>query len=162
MIVIPFEIAQPPVQEAALPPEQEGDIRGLHLLLAEDNELNAEIAQMLLEDKGAEVVLVTDGRQAVERFRTSPPGTFDAILMDVMMPVMDGLAATREIRALDRPDAKTIPIIAMTANAFKDDARKCLDAGMNVHLAKPIDIEELEKTLRKLTGACASGGDSCS
>ena len=120
----------------------EATIHGLRLLLAEDNELNAEIAQMLLEDEGAIVTIVADGRQAVEEFQNNPPGTFDAILMDVMMPVMDGLTATREIRALPRPDAKTIPIIAMTANAFAEDAQKCLEAGMTAHLAKPLEMKK--------------------
>ena len=138
---------------AAPAPAAEGSIQGLHLLLAEDNDLNAEIAQTLLEDEGAEVTLVTDGKQAVERFQSEPPGTFDAILMDIMMPVMDGLAATRAIRALDRPDAKTIPILAMTANAFDEDAKKCLEAGMNAHLAKPLEMKKLIETL---SGCCGT------
>ena len=104
VITIPFEFAPAPEEKAAPAPAAEGSIQGLHLLLAEDNDLNAEIAQTLLEDEGAEVTLVTDGKQAVERFQSEPPGTFDAILMDIMMPVMDGLAATRAIRALDRQD----------------------------------------------------------
>ena len=130
-------------------PAAEGSIQGLHLLLAEDNDLNAEIAQTLLEDEGAEVTLVTDGKQAVERFQSEPPGTFDAILMDIMMPVMDGLAATRAIRALDRPDAKTIPILAMTANAFKENAEKCFAAGMNAHLTKPLRPEEMVRAIAR-------------
>ena len=124
------------------------NIQGLHLMLAEDNELNAEIAQTLLIDAGAVVTVVNNGQQAVELFKDNQPGTFGAILMDVMMPVMDGLTATRTIRALDRDDAKTIPIIAMTANAFAEDARKCIDAGMNAHVAKPIDMSKLTKTLK--------------
>ena len=99
------------------------------------------------------MTLVTDGKQAVERFQSEPPGTFDAILMDIMMPVMDGLAATRAIRALDRPDAKTIPILAMTANAFDEDAKKCLEAGMNAHLAKPLEMKKLIETL---SGCCGT------
>ena len=95
------------------------------------------------------MTLVTDGKQAVERFQSEPPGTFDAILMDIMMPVMDGLAATRAIRALDRPDAKTIPILAMTANAFDEDAKKC----MNAHLAKPLEMKKLIETL---SGCCGT------
>ena len=153
VITIPFEIAPAPEEKAAPAPAAEGSIQGLHLLLAEDNDLNAEIAQTLLEDEGAEVTLVTDGKQAVERFQSEPPGTFDAILMDIMMPVMDGLAATRAIRALDRPDAKTIPILAMTANAFDEDAKKCLEAGMNAHLAKPLEMKKLIETL---SGCCGT------
>ena len=153
VITIPFEIAPAPEEKAAPAPAAEGSIQGLHLLLAEDNDLNAEIAQTLLEDEGAEVTLVTDGKQAVERFQSEPPGTFDAILMDIMMPVMDGLAATRAIRALDRQDAGTIPIIAMTANAFEEDAKKCLEAGMNAHLAKPLEMKKLIETL---SGCCGT------
>lgn len=145
-VTIPFEIAPKPVKkEEVLKPET--GICGLSLLLVEDNELNAEIARTLLEDKGAKVTCVENGKQAVDIFRDSQKGSFDAILMDVMMPVMDGLEATRQIRRMERPDAKTIPIIAMTANAFTEDARKCLDAGMNAHLAKPLDIEKVITTI---------------
>ena len=142
VITLPFEVMEN--TGPVLQPKEgnEATIHGLRLLLAEDNELNAEIAQMLLEDEGAIVTIVADGRQAVEEFQNNPPGTFDAILMDVMMPVMDGLTATREIRALPRPDAKTIPIIAMTANAFAEDAQKCLEAGMTAHLAKPLEMKK--------------------
>lgn len=125
---------------------------GKKLLLAEDNELNAEIAEILLMDKGADVTLAKDGKQALEQFEASQPGAFDAILMDVMMPVMDGLAATRAIRRLNRPDAKTIPIIAMTANAYREDAEVCIRAGMNAHLAKPLDMG---KVLATIAGCCA-------
>ena len=149
VIVLPFEIAPAPAQEARAVPES-GSIRGLRLLLAEDNELNAEIAQRLLADRGAEVTLVPDGAQAVARFRDEPPGRFDAILMDMMMPVMDGLEATRAIRAIPRADAKNIPILAMTANAFQEDAQECLNAGMNAHLAKPLDMNKLTSTLAAL------------
>ena len=128
------------------------DIRGLHLLAAEDNELNAEIIEMLLTDDGAKVTVAKNGRQAVECFENNPPGTFDAILMDVMMPVMDGIAATKAIRAMDRADAKTIPIIAMTANAFEEDAKRCLAAGMTAHLAKPFQIEDMEKAIVECCG----------
>ncbi len=143
VIVIPFEIAPPPEAAEEQPAPEQADIRGLNLLLAEDNELNAEIAQVLLRDQGASVTPVADGQQAVALFASSAPGTFDAVLMDVMMPVMDGLSATRAIRALDRSDAKTIPIIAMTANAFNEDAEKCCAAGMNAHLAKPLEISKV-------------------
>lgn len=147
-VTIPFDIAEKPEAHEAENREK-ASIRGLHLLLAEDNELNAEVAKMLLTDQGAKVSVVKDGQQAVDRFRMMPAGTFDAILMDMMMPVMDGLTATRTIRSLDRPDAKTIPIIAMTANAFAEDAQRCLDAGMNAHLAKPLDMGTLTAVIRQ-------------
>ncbi len=105
---------------------------------------------MLLTDQGAEVTTVSDGKQTVDLFAANPPGTFDAILMDIMMPVMDGLEATRAIRNMEREDAKKIPIIAMTANAFKEDAEKCFAAGMNAHLSKPLDIEQMKKTIREM------------
>ena len=142
VITLPFEIAEPPRESRQAAPAK-ADIRGLHLMLVEDNDLNAEIAQTLLEDAGASVTRVDDGRKAVDLFRETPAGTFDAILMDIMMPVMDGLTATKAIRDLDRPDAKTVPILAMTANAFAEDAEKCLAAGMNAHLAKPLDIDKV-------------------
>ena len=91
-----------------------------------------------------------DGQQAVELFKEKPTGTFDAILMDLMMPVMDGYTATRKIRELERSDAKTVPIIAMTANAFQEDAEKCIAVGMNAHLAKPLDIEKMKKTIKSI------------
>lgn len=122
----------------------------LKQLMAEDNELNAEIATTLLTDRGALVTNVSDGKQALDEFTKNPPGTYDAILMDIMMPVMDGLTATKAIRSLTRPDAKTIPILAMTANAFEEDAKQCFAAGMNAHIAKPIDMEFLEKTLQRI------------
>lgn len=143
ILTIPFEIADPETISAAKLPEEQASIRGLHLLVAEDNELNAEIAKTLLEDKGAKITVVQDGKQAVEAFQNNPADTFDCIIMDVMMPIMDGLTATETIRALPRPDAQTIPIIAMTANAFQEDAQKCLDAGMNAHTAKPLELKKL-------------------
>ena len=153
VITIPFEIAPPPARQPQMADEPESDISGVHLLLAEDNDLNAEIAQVLLEDKGAQVTVVTDGEQALNLFQRDPAGTFDAILMDVMMPVMDGLAATRSILALDRPDAQTIPIIAMTANAFEEDANRCIAAGMNAHLAKPLDVKKMTATIARFCKA---------
>ena len=122
-------------------------IKGKRILIAEDNELNAEIAKTVLEDAGALVTRVEDGQQAVELFKEKPAGTFDAILMDLMMPVMDGYTATKKIRSLEHSDAKTIPIIAMTANAFQEDAEKCIAVGMNAHLAKPLDIEKVMITI---------------
>ena len=154
VVTIPFEVAPEPEHTPAPAAEGEGSVRGLRLLLAEDNELNAEIAETLLSDNGAHVTVVHDGQQAVEAFQRSPAGTYDAILMDVMMPVMDGLTATRAIRALDRPDAGTVPIIAMTANAFMEDAEKCFEAGMSAHLAKPL---ELKKMVSVIVQCCESG-----
>lgn len=145
-ITIPLEVAAGPAGGSDRPDEEISevkDLKGLNLMLVEDNDLNAEIAQMLLEDKGADVTVVTDGKQALDLFSSSARGTFDAILMDIMMPVMDGITATKAIRALDRPDAKEIVIIAMTANAFEEDAKKCISAGMNAHLAKPLQIDKV-------------------
>lgn len=106
-----------------------------------------EIARTLLEDEGAITTIVNDGQQAVDIFSRNKPGTFDAILMDIMMPEMDGLSATKAIRALDREDAGTIPIIAMTANAFDEDEKKCMEAGMNAHLVKPLDIQKMKEAV---------------
>lgn len=131
----------------------EMDLAGLRVLVAEDNELNLEIARYILENRGIEMVPAADGQEALEAFAASPPGFFDGILMDVMMPVMDGLASTRAIRALERGDAKTIPIVAMTANAYDEDKRRCLEAGMNAHLAKPVDEETLFRVLAQYIGA---------
>lgn len=145
VITLPFRLATEQSQEQQQQEREEivesASIAGCRLLLVEDNELNVEIAEMLLEDQGAQVMVVADGQQAVDRFVSEPPGTFDVILMDVMMPVMDGLTATRRIRELDREDAKTMPIIAMTANAYDEDVKQCLDAGMNAHLAKPLQMD---------------------
>lgn len=141
VICIPFEIGEKPEAK----PEADASaasIQGLRLLLAEDNELNAEIAQTILTDADATIAVVRDGRRAVDLFTRSPAGTFDAILIDVMMPVMDGLTADRTIRTLSRPDAGTIPIIAMTANVFAEDVKKCKAAGMNEHIAKPLDEDK--------------------
>lgn len=124
-------------------------LSGLHILLVDDNELNAEIAQLLLEAEGAEIVVAANGKEAVDMFEASKNGEMDAILMDMMMPVMDGLTAAKCIRMSKRKDAKTIPIIAMTANAFREDVEKCLDAGMNGHVAKPIDMERIKDELEK-------------
>ena len=122
-------------------------LEGFHLLVAEDNALNQEIAATLLRMEGAAVDCVEDGQQALDIFLASKPGEYDAILMDVQMPVMDGHEATRQIRASEHPLARTIPIIATTANAFNDDISAALAAGMNTHVSKPLDILQLCKTL---------------
>ena len=132
------------------------DLAGLHFLAAEDNEINAEILAELLELEGAACEIVENGRLAVERFQRSEPGEFDAILMDVQMPVMSGHDAARAIRALDRADAKTIPIVAMTANAFAEDEKAALAAGMDAHVAKPLDVELLAAVVRQ----CVEGKET--
>ena len=149
-VVIPFEIAEEPavVQEMSELPKE--NLSGCRILLAEDNELNREIAAFLLKDEGISVAEAEDGQQAVECFLKMPEGYYDAVLMDIMMPVMDGYTATRKIRELERSDAKTVLIIAMTANAFQEDAEKCIAVGMNAHLAKPLDIEKMKKTIKSI------------
>lgn len=150
-ITLSFEIAkeEQEMKKKAEDKDHRASIKGMHLLMAEDNELNAEIAKLLLEDEGAQLTIVGDGKQAVEEFKNHKPGTYDAILMDVMMPVMDGIMATKTIRGLDRIDASQIPIIAMTANAYEEDAKKCLDAGMNAHLSKPLQMERVLEMIAK-------------
>lgn len=125
-------------------------LEGKNVLLAEDNELNMEIAEFLLTDRGAKVTKAWNGEEAVDIFAASETGFFDIIFMDIMMPVKDGLTATREIRSLDREDAKTVPITAMSANAFSDDIQRSLDAGMNAHISKPIDEAKLTATAELL------------
>lgn len=124
-------------------------LKGSSILICEDNHINIMVATGVLENAGCDVHVAENGQIGVDMFRDSGPGQYDAILMDIRMPVMDGLEAAREIRALDRDDAKTIPIIAMSANAFDEDIRKSLDAGMNAHLAKPIEPEILYSELKK-------------
>lgn len=123
------------------------DLRGRRILLAEDNELNREIAQTILEMHGFAVTCAANGREALEQFRAAEPGYFDAILMDIRMPVMDGLEATRRIRTSGRPDARAVPIIALTANAFDEDSKKSMDSGMDGHLSKPIQVEQMLELL---------------
>lgn len=139
VITIPFDIAPENEIHSDSGIKVETSLSNVRVLLVEDNELNAEIATMLLEDVGATVSVVTDGQQAVDTVSQNPEGTFDVVLMDVMMPVMDGLEATRQIRKMNRSDAATLPIIAMTANAFADDIQNCKEAGMNAHIAKPLN-----------------------
>ena len=148
-VVIPFEIAEEPavVQEMSELPKE--NLSGCRILLAEDNELNREIAVFLLKDEGISVTEVEDGRQALECFLKMPDGYYDAVLMDIMMPVMDGYQAAMAIRGSGKQDAEMIPIIAMTANAFAEDKRKTMEAGMNAHLSKPLNVPELMDTIRK-------------
>ena len=131
------------------PQEKQSVLRGMRFLCAEDNALNAEILEAMLEAQGASCTLCQNGAEIVEKFRTVQPGDYDAILMDVQMPVMDGYDATRAIRSGPNPLGRTIPIIAMTANAFAEDVQKSFDAGMDSHLSKPVDMAVLEQTLRK-------------
>jgi CheY-like chemotaxis protein len=125
------------------------NLSGKQVLLLEDNYLNAEIATLMLKEKGIIVTLAENGKVGVEKFAASAPGTFDAILMDIRMPVMNGYDATRSIRSMERPDSKTIPIIAMTADAFVEDLRRAKDAGVNDYLAKPIDANKVYAALSK-------------
>ena len=130
-------------------------------LAAEDNALNAEILDELLRMRGAQVDVRENGALAVEAFRTATPGTYDAILMDVQMPVMNGYEAAGAIRAMDRADAQTIPIIAMTANAFAEDVQMALESGMDAHVPKPIDIDKVERMLGDLTAGEKQNGLGC-
>lgn len=139
----------PGEQETAHQEENALDFTGKRVLLAEDNELNWEIANELLSELNLELDWAENGQLCLEKFQNAEPGTYDAILMDLRMPIMNGYEATRAIRALDRPDAKTIPIIAMTADAFSEDIQRCMDCGMNAHTAKPINLSEMARLLRK-------------
>ncbi len=127
----------------------QSNIAGMQVLLVEDNEINCEIVEFMLKEAGADVVTANDGKAAVEAFAASQPGTFGCVLMDLMMPVMSGYEATRVIRGLDRSDAKTVPIIALSANAFEEDVAMAKDAGMNEHLAKPVDIRKMFKVMSR-------------
>ena len=147
VIRVPFRIDTERDGRVETGEKTEASIRGLHILLAEDNELNMEIAEFMLQNEGADVTKAWNGQEAVELFRNSEPGEFDVILMDIMMPVMNGYEATKMIRSLDREDAKAIPIIAMTANAFTEDRIRAKEAGMDEHIAKPVDVELLIKVI---------------
>ena len=137
-------------------------LSGKHVLLAEDHPLNVQVAGKLLEKQGVIVQVANNGKVALEMFETSPSGHYDAILMDIRMPQLDGLAAARAIRALDRPDAKAVPIIAMTANAYDEDVEKSREAGMNAHLSKPIEPRLLYETLHQFVEKCESQVDAMS
>ena len=150
VIRIPFRIDTDRKDRTETEEKTETSIQGLHVLLTEDNELNMEIAEFVLQNEGTVVTKAWNGQEAVDIFRKSSPGEFDVILMDIMMPVMNGYEAAKMIRSLDREDAKVIPILAMTANAFDEDRKKALACGMNGFLSKPIVIEELISTLQNI------------
>ena len=150
VIRVPFKIDMNADKREKQKDVSEKSIKGLHILLEEDNELNMEIAEFMLQNEGAEVTKAWNGQEAVELFRKSKPGEFDVILMDIMMPVMNGYEATKKIRSLDREDAKMIPIIAMTANAFTEDRLRAKEAGMDEHIAKPVDGKLLINIIYKL------------
>ena len=147
---VPFKIDLDADKREESKDVSEKSIKGMHVLLAEDNELNMEIAEFLLQNEGAEVTRAWNGQEIVELFRKSESGEFDVILMDIMMPIINGYEAAKRIRSLDREDAKKIPIIAMTANAFTEDRIRAKEAGMDEHVAKPIDVELLIKVIHKL------------
>ena len=150
VVRIPFRIDTDRDSKVEAGEKTEASIRGLHILLAEDNELNMEIAEFMLQNEGADVTKAWNGREAVEIFEKSRPDEFDIILMDIMMPVMNGYEASKMIHSMDREDAKTIPIIAMTANAFTEDKIRAKEAGMNEHIAKPVDGKLLVKIIHEL------------
>lgn len=153
-VVLPMELADSPEQEESDKDGnvQQTDFTGKRALVVEDNELNQEIAQYLLMESGLEVTLAVNGKEATECFEKAAPHTWDIIFMDVMMPLMNGYEATRAIRALDRPDAAEIPIIAMTAHAFAEDVKAAMDAGMNEHITKPLEPEIIIRVLQKWIG----------
>lgn len=138
------ETPQMPLEENTEP------LQGVHALLVEDNELNMEIAEFLLSKNGAQITQAWNGQEAVDAFAASDYGFYDIIFMDIMMPIMNGLEAAQAIRALDRPDAKTVLISAMSANAFSDDVQRSLDAGMDAHISKPVDEKKLLAVTAKL------------
>ena len=150
VIRIPFQIDADMKDRNETEEKTETSIQGLHVLLTEDNELNMEIAEFVLQNEGAVVTKAWNGQKAVDIFRKNRPGEFDAILMDIMMPVMNGYEAAKMIRSLDREDAKVIPIIAMTANAFTEDKMRAKEAGMDEHIAKPVDGKLLVKAINEL------------
>ena len=151
-VKLPFLIDKSAGKAEKTTEEAEASIKGVRILLVEDNELNMEISEFIVAEKGAVVTKAWNGKEAVETFANAPEGAFDVILMDVMMPVMDGCEAAKEIRALPLKDAKTIPIIAMTANAFTDDKIRTREAGMNEHLSKPLAPDLVVKTITKFLG----------
>ena len=155
-IVLPIRVdeswSERPPAEPEEPRDGQGSVAGMRVLLVEDNQINCEIVEYILQDAGAEVVTAHDGRAAVDAFGASAPGSFDCILMDLMMPVMSGYEAARVIRGLERADAGTVPIIALSANAFEEDVALAKDAGMNEHLSKPVDIRKMFQAMGRLRG----------
>ena len=148
VVTLPLKIDEN-VQESAQPRTEVRDLSGMHILIAEDNELNMEIAEFMVAEKGADVTKAWNGREAVEQFAASPVGSIDLIMMDLMMPVQDGLSAARQIRRMNRSDAASVPIFAMTANAFAEDVAACREAGINEHFAKPLDIGKILAAVAK-------------
>lgn len=149
-VEIPLELTEQDIHQKQEEPVYR-DLTGVNVLMAEDNDLNAELAMVMLEDAGMVVTRASDGKEAVERFKNHPRGTYDIILMDIMMPNMDGHQAAKTIRAMEkeRPDASSIPIIALSANAFAEDVKASVDSGMNGHISKPFDMEEVTATIAK-------------
>ena len=153
VLEFPVDAEADTVPEAQMLPEEEKEtspLSGMKFLCAEDNAINAEILEMLLEANGASCTICPNGQEIVDAFASVKPGEYDMILMDVQMPVMDGLEATRRIRSGENPLGRTIPILAMTANAFDEDRRNALESGMNGFLSKPIVIDDLVQELRKI------------
>lgn len=158
-VTLPFEIASKDDVTVHTKTDSEKGIQGVRILLVEDNDLNIEIIAELLREQGAEVTCAHNGREAVNAFQAQPEGTFDVILMDIMMPVMNGMEASRTIRSLKRADAETIPIIALTANAFVEDMKKSREAGMNAHLTKPLNMSIVIRTIASLLDKGRIGDD---
>ena len=148
-ITLPFEIAEKYAVKDKKEQTENVDITGKKILMAEDNDLNAEIAQVQLEEAGASVTVVGDGKQALEKFGQSECGYYDIVLMDIMMPVMDGLEAVKAIRKSEKADAKEIPVIAMTAQSSRESEKDCRNAGMNDYISKPLDSGKLVRVLQK-------------
>ena len=162
-VILPFKVSGQPneweantrkkivqIQRFSEDKNFENLFKGKKILLTEDNELNREIAVELLKEEGFILDTAEDGTIAVEKMRTAKPGQYDLILMDIQMPIMDGYEATRQIRKLENPETANIPIVAITANAFEEDRQKALEAGMNEHVSKPIDMERLLEIMKKV------------
>ena len=152
-VTLPLETAEGAAADRAAPASPEAhSLQGCQVLLCEDNELNMEIAQTLLEQKGMGVHCAANGQEGLQQFQQSPPGSIDIVLMDLRMPVMNGYEAVRSIRALPRRDARSVPILAMSADAYPEDVERCLQAGMNGHIAKPVDPQLLFRQIARFCG----------